>query len=336
MDSLLIDRFQYRVFTDLAEIEPLSQDWERLLRESPCNRGFGSLEWYVTGCRVYPFLTPRVVVAFDGDRVAGILPLVSNREDRTATFAPGGDYRDIVAPAGNIALLAGLLACAASHRNGGDRILLSKLQADSNCLGALPILASLPGIDFRLRAIDSYHYVKLPETFDDYLATRSRVFRKSIRRAQRKMEGGNLVVRELEPESFPPRELPEVFLSLVSARHKEESAFTGAQSREFARCAFPLLFKKRDLRAFAVIQDETITALDICMVGAKGLCTWNGGFLSEAATWSPGTLLTAFGVRRAIEMKLAEYDFLEGEEPYKKSWATGTYVVSELELFWRD
>ncbi|MGH9763331.1 MAG: GNAT family N-acetyltransferase, partial [Blastocatellia bacterium] len=60
--------------------------------------------------------------------------------------------------------------------------------------------------------------------------------------------------------------------------------------------------------------------------------TWNGGFLEEAAFFSPGTVLTAFGIRAAIETGCKDYDFLRGNEEYKTRWATGSHVVGEITL----
>ncbi len=127
----------------------------------------------------------------------------------------------------------------------------------------------------------------------------------------------------------------EIFIVLSISRHGEKSFLHNQDACLFVRTALPALFKKQYLHAFALVQDEQILALDLCAAHSCGLVTWNGGFLTKAKCWSPGTALFAFGIEQAIAMGLREYDFTEGNEIYKHSWATSSYAVSELNIYVR-
>jgi len=68
------------------------------------------------------------------------------------------------------------------------------------------------------------------------------------------------------------------------------------------------------------------------MRGWNSLCSWNGGFLPDAAQYSPGRLLFAAGIEHAIASGLEEYDLLRGSHAYKASWATHSRTIGKLEF----
>jgi CelD/BcsL family acetyltransferase involved in cellulose biosynthesis len=272
-------------------------------------------------------------VATSETEIVGILALVLNPEDGVARFPHYmTDYNDIVARGDNPSLSADLLSYALMSQGGCKKIVLTRLRQDSNCVKAAPFIAAHPNIDLDHREIHAYRYISLPRSFDEYIASRRRRFRKSVRSAQRVVENSHLIIRELRPDNFDAAQLSELFISLATTRQKEESFFWQTQAQSFVREVFPLIFRKRSLRAFALLEGERVIAMELCMARANGLGAWNGGFLAEAECWSPGKVLIAFGIKQSIDMKLEEYDFMLGEEAYKASWADSSYAVSEMQL----
>lgn len=327
------NRLQYRVLSDLSEVAEISRDWERLLAASPCNMAFGCAEWYVASCRLHSPSAPYLVMATRETEIVGILPLVLNPDDGVARFPHYmNDYNDVIARADSPEVAAGLLSYALRPRGRCKKVALTRLRQDSNCVKATPFVAADRNIDLDHREIHSYWYISLPASFGEYLASRGRRFRKNIRRAQRVVESSPLIIRELQPDDFDAARLSEIFISLATARQKEESFFCRPQAQSFVREVFPLIFRKRSLRAFALLDGDRVIAMELCMVKADGLGAWNGGFLAEAECWSPGKVLIAFGIKQSIDMKLEEYDFMLGEEAYKSSWADSRYAVSEMQL----
>jgi len=325
-------RVEYAEYSDLAKVAALSSAWDRLLAASACNRAFGSAEWYVASCRAGADLDPWVVTAIRDGEIAAILPLAIDLKDKVARFPDWiCDYNDAIARDEDSALVADLLDNATSG-HACKRIVLSRLRPDSNCVRALSFLAGRRHLGCDFREIDWHYRIRLPSSFDDYLASRSKAFRTNVKQALRRMEGGDLTVRELLPSDFDPAALPEVFTSMACARQGEKSFFMCAEARDFVEEALPAVFRKQGLIVFGLLQGARTVGLYIHMVGGKGLGAWNGGFLPEVGRWSPGTLLLAHGIKRAIDMRLPEYDFLEGKEPYKKHWADERYGICEVEL----
>jgi CelD/BcsL family acetyltransferase involved in cellulose biosynthesis len=254
-------------------------------------------------------------------------------DEEVATFASElSDYNDAIAQPDDQPAVAGLLDHARSFKDGYKRLVLSRVRSDSNCVRALQALE--PALDvnkvFLVRA--STQFIRLPPTYEEYLRTRSRNFRKSLRRARRGAENQRFAIRELEPDNFSPNQLAESFLSLNLDRWGAESYYELPFPNSFVLKLVPELFRERRLRAFALLKDDSLLGLELCMVGANSLCAWNGGFLSEAARWSPGNLLIEAGIRSAQAMKLEEYDLLRGDESYKASWANSTRDLGWLEF----
>jgi len=319
----------YEVLDQLSEIEAIAGEWDSLLDRSPCNRAFSCSQWFMVSCSLARSLTPHVLIARREGVIAGVLPMVLHNDAGIVTFANElSDYNDIVALENDETVAAGLLKYAISHKDGYKRVVLSRVRSDSNCLRGVQALAN----NFDHQLTGTTQYVQLPATFEEYLDTRSKNFRKSLRRTQRNADHWNLTIRELEPQSFPPADVAELFLSLNLDRWGAESYYHLAFPRSFVLELLPRLFAEGRMRVFALTQADKLLGLDVCMIGKNSLCTWNGGFLAGSERWSPGNLLIAAGIKRAFDLKLAEYDLLRGDEPYKKRWANNSRCLGKLEF----
>jgi len=323
----------YRTFTDLSAIAEIARAWDALLSASYCNRAFSSPEWFIATCRFHPLMGPRVITAWRGAALAGILPLVQIEDGQVAAFPNHFcDYSDMIVAPGDAAVMTGLLRQAASPAHGHRRVRLSRVRQDSDCARAVRAAGLSSDVSWHHEEPGLCHYIELPASYEEYLATRGSRFRKSVRQSGRWAERANVTIRELEPDAFPASQVPETFLSLLLSRHTGRSSFNSPVTQAVFRDTLPALFLKRSLRVFAAFEAEKIIGIDLCMLGARSLCAWNGGFLPEAAHWSPGKLLIDYGIRRAFEMNLAEYDFLRGDEPYKQSWANRRRGIGRLEF----
>lgn len=323
---------QYKVYSRFSEIEEIRSEWERLADASFCNRAFASPEWFLASCRMRR-RTPFVAVAMRGAKIVSLLPLALDDETGLAEFPHfGNDYNDILTSEEEIAATVELFNCVLMPQSGCRKITLSRLRPDSLCRKTIPFLAQYSQLQFDDREINVYKCTELPGSFDEYLASRSKMFRKNIKRIFRKLELNGLTLQQLQPGLFDPAELPTLLVTMATSRQKQRSFLKDEETRSFVSKVLPPLFVKGHLYAFVLFQNRQPIALDLCMRAARGLATWNGGFLNIAEPWSPGSALFAFGIRRAIEMGLREYDFGEGKEAYKNIWTNSSYVVSELQL----
>jgi CelD/BcsL family acetyltransferase involved in cellulose biosynthesis len=191
-------------------------------------------------------------------------------------------------------------------------------------------LAESKGLEMSYQPDKSCFYIRLSSTFTGYLATRSHIFRKGLGRIQRNAQRNGLEVRQLTPDQISPDEMVELFLSLNLSRFESRSGFAPKPVQEFAREVLPSLFVEGKMAAFVLADNHHVLAIDVCMRGRNSLCSWNGGFLPEAAQWSPGRLLFAAGIEHAASLGLEEYDLLRGTHAYKASWATHSRTIGKL------
>jgi CelD/BcsL family acetyltransferase involved in cellulose biosynthesis len=239
------------------------------------------------------------------------------------------DYNDLVAAADDLSAQVGLLDFALSSVPS-YRIVLSNVRPDSNCRQAAACLAESKGLEMSYQPDKSCFYIRLSSTFTGYLATRSHIFRKGLGRIQRNAQRNGLEVRQLTPDQISPDEMVELFLSLNLSRFESRSGFAPKPVQEFAREVLPSLFVEGKMAAFVLADNHHVLAIDVCMRGRNSLCSWNGGFLPEAAQWSPGRLLFAAGIEHAASLGLEEYDLLRGTHAYKASWATHSRTIGKL------
>ena len=326
---------EYCVLRELAEVESIAPEWDGLLEQSPCNRAFSSARWFLAWCRYHPQHAPFVLLARRGGELAAVLPLARQEDPGTLDFpSPMSDYNDLIAPAEDLAAQAGLLDFAISHAPA-FRITFSNVRPDSICVQAAGRMAGRKGFATSYQPGRNCFYVQLPDTFAAYLATRSRIFRKGLGRIQRNAQRDGLEICQLTPARTPPDEMAELFLSLNLSRFESKSLFRRFASKpvqQFAREALPSLFVEGKMSAFVLLHGSRVLAMDLCMRGRNSLCRWNGGFLPEAAQWSPGRLLFAAGMAHAMASGLREYDLLRGSHAYKASWATHSRTIGKLEF----
>jgi CelD/BcsL family acetyltransferase involved in cellulose biosynthesis len=327
---------EYRVYSDLSEIAGIARQWDELLTRSSCNRAFGSLEWYLASCRFQSSLKPYLVTATHGQEWVCVLPLALDLQTGIAAFPHlENDYNDALVRGHDPSTLACVLQYALFEGTACRQVRLAKLRPDSQCAHAAALLNSNLHVECRSRDTKLYRSINLPPTFEEYLASRGKLFRRNVRRALRNDDENAFVIREVHPHELHPLELSEVFLRLILDRHRAKCAFDDAQAQSFAREVLPPIFSRGSLRAFAMLDQQRIVAIDLYLPACNGLVAWNGGFSAEVEHRSPGTALIAFAIRHAIAMGLEELDFGEGDEAYKQNWSNSSYMIRELDIITR-
>lgn len=316
-----------RKHTELPLVEELSGQWDQLLQSTPCNRAFSSSAWLLSACKTDPSISPFVITAWRGSELVGVLPLVDISGAGRAEFVLG-DYNDIIVRSDDNVAVQEMLNYALGL---GRALSLKHLRLDSNCYRA--VAQARPDLAEKHFKIDhTCFYIALGSSYHDYLASRSKATRDDVRRHERKAQQDGLAVVALSPEDFSPELLPELFFSLHLARFKEESTLGKPTRQAFIRTVLPELFRQGRLKPFVLTAGRKVMAIDICMIGPHGLCTWNGGFLPEAAKYSPGTLIFAEQLRHSFALGMEELDWLRGSDSYKIRWATDSRSTGRFDF----
>jgi CelD/BcsL family acetyltransferase involved in cellulose biosynthesis len=309
-----------RALRSLDEIDAIEDRWEELLARSECNRAFSSFAWYRSACACYSGIEPFLLVAERAGDPIAILPLVADSHARALRFATRlGDYNDIIAPAVERDACAHLLEHAREALPHDWMLPLNFLRDDSNCIAALRRMCDAREVESWFEGKRICPFIDLNKLGGDYLRARSRASRMDLLRCRRGAEraGANAVV--LDPAVITPGTLPDFFLALHRERFGDASPLVSGEDRAFVEMALPLLFAKGKTLAIALVVDDAIIAIDLLHLGARSLCSWNGGFSASAAHLSPGTLVIDAGIREAVARGCDEYDMLRGTEAYKLS-----------------
>jgi CelD/BcsL family acetyltransferase involved in cellulose biosynthesis len=323
---------QFQALMNLSDIEAISGEWAALLDRSACNRAFGSPAWCLSAFRTSRASRPYVILARRGPAIASVFPLAITENGKEAVSpALLADYNDIICERDDLSAAAETLAYAVRGSRPYERLNLWRVRGDSNCVRALETLGV--GQDGFFHREGHYSYIHLPATYDEFLASKSRNFRKSVRRALQRAADHGVAVRELNADDLCPSLVPRIFLSLHLERVGENSVFRRfPENNSFVRMALPLLFAEGRMRIFGIEVAGKIVAIDMTMVAANGLCTWNGGYAPEAAPWSPGRLLLAAGINKACALGYEEYDLLRGVQDWKARWANRIRDVGRLQI----
>jgi CelD/BcsL family acetyltransferase involved in cellulose biosynthesis len=225
----------------------------------------------------------------------------------------------------------------AAHPGRWDVVDLRRLRcgdaAADACAAAFGRREIAAGWTLNVEREDVCPVVVLPDgaDFDGYLATLGKKGRHEIRRKVRRAEAAGEV--RLEDSTDPVADL-EAFVELHQKRFGEEGLFPetegGTASRLFFRRLFELLGPDGTIRLTFVTVGGRRIAAGIYFETADSYLYFNAGVDPDARDLSPGIVLIARLVERALAAGKRRLDFLRGHEPYKYEWGARDEPIQRL------
>jgi len=255
------------------------------------------------------------------------------------------DYATVLTEPADLAAVAeAVVACLAMppdpadpHPEPWDVVDLRRLRCDdptaealAQAFGAREIAE---GWTLNVEREDVCPVVTLPVEgdLDTYLAGLGKKERHEIRRKVRRAEAAGEV--RLAESSDPLTDL-EAFIDLHQRRWGVDGLFAdtpgGAQSRVFFRRLFELSGAEDALRlSFLTVGGRRIAA-GIHLDDGDTLYYYNAGVDPDARDLSPGVVMIAGYVERALALGRRRLDFLRGDEPYKYEWGAVDEPIQRL------
>jgi len=303
---------------------------------------------------IVPLMHRHVVEPTDADmathiRHADPTPLIEVPPSAKAIFFGASyhaDYATILAAPADLAAvadaLAGFLAADAhitdpEHPARWDVIDLRRLRCGDPTADALADAFGRremeEGWTLNLEREDVCPVVHLPEglDFEPYLATLAKKERHEIRRKIRRAEAAGEVA--LRPSTDPLLDL-EIFIEMHQKKWGDKGLFPrtpgGDASRTFIRRLFELSGPDGPVRMSFLTVDGREIATGIHVETDDTVMFYNAGTNPDAYDLSPGVVLIALFMRRAIEMGKRRFDFLRGDEPYKYHWGAIDEPIQRL------
>lgn len=278
----------------------LEVEWRELQARAASPTPFLTPEWNAALASAYGF--PRLAIAWRAEgRLVGLLPI--RRSSRTVRSA-GPNVADILDPLSDPGFEPNLDQTLAQVK--ARALILPNCRRAGN-VSQDPCLT-----------------LGLPETWETYMATLG----KSLRTDLKRWQSGKSRPDDATLEAFTgPEALPafEELVRLHSQRWRKKGlpgSFWGKTLRFHREWIATAPAGSVEIRLLAVA-GRPAGAL-YTMHAGRTTFFYQSGFDPTAATFSPGTVLIGTAIRAAIERGDTAFDFLRGDEPYKRRWKPET------------
>lgn len=282
----------------------------------------GSLDWFdLLQKQVYPDdRNIRYYYVADRGRPTAILPLRQTLQGGARKLESLSNYytslyTPLLGQEGHPQVLRHLLSAATRENRGAHVMRFAPMDPESPGYAALlNELRATGWIPLTFFCFGNW-FLQVDGGWENYLRKRGANLRSSIKRRNREFaaEGGTL-----EVVSGPERlnEAIAAFQEVYSASWKKPEPYP-----DFVPSLIRLLAVRGMLRlGIARLQGRPIAA-QLWIVGQGKASIYKVAYHHAYASLSPGTVLTSFLLRHAIEQdRVREVDFLIGDDDYKKIW----------------
>jgi CelD/BcsL family acetyltransferase involved in cellulose biosynthesis len=320
-------RMPIEFLRDTPSWERIAPEWNALLSGSASAFPFLRCEylhawWEHLGGGEWPSGELRIAVGRDSEKLNGIAPLFRTARGGEPRLLLIGsteisDYLDVIAAPHHLpAFCSDLLDSLDALPETEFRALeLSNLQAASPTIPVLEAETARRGWSMEREPLQVCPVITLPGTWEDYLGSLDKKARHEIRRKMRRAEGGE----ERMELTIRGAEGMDEFFRLMACDQSKAAFLTPAMRRQFLAIAeaaqeadmLELVFLEMGGRGVAAFFNFTF---------GNRIWVYNSGMDPQYAAYSPGWVLLAMLIRRAIEKGCRAFDFMRGDEPYKFQW----------------
>jgi CelD/BcsL family acetyltransferase involved in cellulose biosynthesis len=306
-----------------AGIARALDEWSVLHAADPVATPFASPGWALAWLRHWRAREqPWVLLVHEGSRVAGVAPLTLQRFGHLRVLGmlgkEPGDYWDVVAaPADRAAVGAAVAEELMRRRRDWDVGILSCLIPGSATGGVL----AANGLRIMHRPAVACPAITLPGTWDEYLGTLPRGRRGNLRRHLRRLDDGEVELREVRDAA----ELPGVLTRWQELRERQwdvrgrslNPSHRTKRFRDFLLDAVQALVPAGQAIVWEFRVDGRTAGIYVNFVDSRSFYWYLGGFDPAHSTLGIGKIAIAAGIRQSIECGRARYDFTRGSEEYK-------------------
>lgn len=295
------------LLSDDVKVFALGDAWRELWQRTPGTTPFVSPDWLLPWWRQFGTGQPRVSALWDGERLAGVLPLyVLPAAGKVLPMGVGiSDYFDaLIDPGASPDAASTLLAGALSGADGLD-CNIPELPPDSHLLSA-----TAPGWSARIEDGSP-----CPVLDGAVPARQQRNLRVAQHRAERR---GGCRVRMARADTL--HEALDTLFALHARRWQDGGVLSDPRVRAFHREAAPALHSAGLLQLMALEIASRPAASVYTLRTPDTLMYYLGGYDTAFAHESPGTILIGAMIDAARAEGIERIDFLRGAEPYKYAW----------------
>jgi CelD/BcsL family acetyltransferase involved in cellulose biosynthesis len=296
----------------------LEQAWKELAQNSPAATPFQTWEWHTSWWKQYKKARkPYIVTIHEGEDLVGLMPLmISGGPWRTlrAMATGASDYLHPLSRTGYEQEVAQELKQHISEMEGIDVVDLHQIRE------TFPLAQ---GKD-EARTLDQATclVLDLPNTFDAYLATLNKSLRYDVRKLDKELfKSGRASIEEITEDNLTRG--MDTFFHTHKQRWRKRGlpgAFVGSKRESFHRDWSLQAIRNGWLWLSVLHYDGQPVGTIYAMKMGQTCFYFQAGMDPAASSISPGSLLVGYTIRKAIQEGLTTFDFLRGDEPYKRRW----------------
>jgi CelD/BcsL family acetyltransferase involved in cellulose biosynthesis len=334
MDTYSEAEISVECLTSFNQFRVLEEEWEQL-SAGQVNTIFLSYLWLQEWWHVYGSeYQIWTLVAREEGKLIGIMPLILSTGMfgiRRLMFMGAGEvtpnHLEIIAdPAKCNQVIQAFIEYLYQPATKWDVLELDKIPGDNPDVDHLKRALGSQGLSTITRASATCPYIELPDSFEEYIGSRSSRTRENYRYRRRQLEN-----------DFPdmkfglvdtPEELERVMDALIRLHQKRwlhkgyQGSFSNQDFINFHRSIALKALECNMLRLYYLQIKAEIIAVCYCYRIADTVQSYLSGFDELYSNYSPGILINVFAIKRSILEGAKRFDFLEGEERYKLSWMT--------------
>ena len=309
--------------------------WERILEQDTGSGVFGHPAWLRAWWESLGSGDLLIALVWDADEpVAVFASCTCSDEEGMLSFLGSQDVTDEQVPVavpGREAEAFAFFTRWAFSDGGFDRLGFHSVLEGNRWLDVVDAVADSDGYIASREKVDVAPAISLPPSFDDYLASLSGHDRHELRRKRRRLgEIGEWRIRRADEIGWEA-DLAAFFEFHRQAPGEKAGFFTSERERFFRRLAADL-FLMGLARLDVLDLDGEPVACTFSYDFRDTLALYNSSFRPDLAKMAPGMVLVGSLIEQSIDEGKACFDFLRGDEPYKKRFGPVARAVYEVQL----
>jgi CelD/BcsL family acetyltransferase involved in cellulose biosynthesis len=315
---------QIEIHKTAEAFDALAGEWDAVLRQSTSNTLFLTHAWQKTWWQYLGDGELRVLACKQDGKLVGIAPLFFDEnalggvEVALVGCKEVSDYLDVI--------------FAQGHEEACFRAVIGYLKSDEapawNTLGFCNIIESSPTLSLFKDMLDAEGWrpvatfedvcpiIALPATFDDYLAGLDGKERRELQRKLRRATE-DVTIAFAADKATLDKDMDD-FIALMKASMVGKTSFMTPRMERFFHAAARAMFDAGALQLSFLEVEGQRAATYLNFEYEDAVLVYNSGLDPQKFAYlSPGQVLVARLIEKAIQDKRRAFDFLQGNEEYK-------------------
>ncbi|MCC7202305.1 MAG: GNAT family N-acetyltransferase [Nitrospirae bacterium] len=335
----------------ISEFKENKDIWNKLVSEMVFPNIFCTWEWVYTWWEHFGKDNQIILLfVYDGTELRGILPLYSHVEALSKDWMSGRilrycasqelypDHLDIIcSQEESEQCVSAIFDFLTNEYTDWDILHLPRLIESSRFISFLSYTDTHmeSPFDFEVKEASAAFYIPLAGSFEDYISAFNKKKRYNLRSRRKKLfeEHG---VKYIPANLLQDTDVLNALFDLhdLRARRKNiKSTFARENIFNFHRDLIKRIAGKGWVSLRALRKDSEVIAASYNFIFEGCVFSYQKGFNPQWDSYGPGTVLLYELIQESFSEGHKEYNFLSGEEEYKKGWTNQGRTLFDIKIY---